>query len=438
MLYLFGGLNNGTYSNELWRFNVLASSWVSLQSLGIKSVQRSIVTWTGEVIELQVDNKERVISDTVLYSTDGEIPTPRCSHSMVYFKGVSAQYLILFGGQAQKTVTQTYTIILGDLWVYSLSLSRWTEVFPSGAVPTARKDAKMQQLDSRRLVMFGGSNGDEFFDDMWLFNIETNTWKEWTFEPKPERRSKHSLTKVEQGLIVFGGHFAKSLNLTETDQPLSDERTYAAKCQTLLDNYKVSITDIGQTYFKDAQESFYNLTNSACFKRDKPFPTLERGYEFPSEVWVLNLTSCDCNGHGSCISGHCVCESGYYGPYCNSTSCPGSLCFSDFDFFDAESCYHCSGNGKCMDGVCDCQAGYTGDDCSTLGCSNLCSGSGNCVTLYPISQCDCNDKDGGDSCEVTFCLNNCNIPQGSCNYTTGLCTCEAEYSGSDCSVLYLT
>jgi hypothetical protein len=58
--------------------------------------------------------------------------------------------------------------------------------------------------------------------------------------------------------------------------------------------------------------------------------------------------------------------------------------------------------------------------------------------MYPISQCDCHGKYGGDTCEVVLCLNNCNEPYGTCNITTGLCTCEEGFYGVDCSVVGLS
>ena len=53
----------------------------------------------------------------------------------------------------------------------------------------------------------------------------------------------------------------------------------------------------------------------------------------------------------------------------------------------------------------------------------------------PISQCVCNQtmKRGGDDCSVTFCLNDCK-PYGICDYKTGICKCNENFYGLDCSL----
>mmetsp|Transcript_1545 Transcript_1545/g.3304 ORF Transcript_1545/g.3304 Transcript_1545/m.3304 type:complete len:591 (+) Transcript_1545:547-2319(+) len=439
-IYMFGGTANGKYYNELWKYNVKASSWENIQTLGINTVMRTITLWTGEDIEMQVEFSKRVESDSVVYTSGGKKPDPRCSHSIVYFSGVSENYIILFGGQGQRTITSTYTVTFDDLWVYSLKLQRWTQAFPNGDKPVARKDAQMQQYDSRRIVMQGGTNGNEFFNDIWLYNVETNTWKEWVYTKKPDKRAKHALVKINDGLVVFGGYQSTSLDQEAIDKAFSLERTYLAECQTLLKVYNVSLSDIGQDYYEKTQQAYYNLTGSSCFLRTEPLPILERGYSFPTDIWVLNFTQCpfNCTERGNCLSSRCVCDSGYYGEYCQNKACPGSLCFHDFDFFESEKCYHCSGNGACNNGTCICNEGFYGSDCSTLACANSCSEAGECIQMFPISQCNCRDIYGGDDCSVAFCLNNCNTPQGTCNTTTGLCTCESEFIGEDCSVVLLT
>lgn len=439
-LYLFGGITNGKYLNNLWAFKIYSPSWEEFQTLGIKSVLRTITLWTGEDIEIEVDFSKRVKNDTITYTTNGDKPEPRCSHSLIYFSGAK-DYLILFGGQGQKTVgTSTYTIVLGDLWVFSIELKRWTEAFPTGDKPLARKDAQLQQLDSRRMVLQGGTDGDIFFDDIWLYNIETNTWTEWVQPIKPEKRSKHAMVRISKGLIIFGGYKSDSLDQSAIDKAFSTERTFQTECQTIFSLYNVSFVDIGQDYYEKQQEALYNSTNSTCFLRTEPMPTLDRHYTFPTGIWILNMTTCNfnCSERGTCQSSRCICDYGYHGDYCEKTDCIGSLCFYDFDVFENEHCYHCSGNGVCSNGVCLCNEGYIGEDCSALSCENSCNDRGSCYQMFPVSQCDCAGKDGGDDCSVTFCLNNCNTPQGSCNYTTGACTCEGDYIGSDCSIVSLT
>ena len=102
------------------------------------------------------------------------------------------------------------------------------------------------------------------------------------------------------------------------------------------------------------------------------------------DVTCVNLDPCagvNCN-NGYCSSGDCVCNSGYYGLYCDQDPCSGM---------------DCSGNGNCVNGTCSCYEGYWGPSCS-------------------------------HSCSNAVCLNG-----GICVSSARGCQCQANYEGSDCS-----
>lgn len=71
----------------------------------------------------------------------------------------------------------------------------------------------------------------------------------------------------------------------------------------------------------------------------------------------------NCNGHGICKDGKCVCFDGW-----TSYDCSISLCIN-----------FCSNHGKCVGGKCICDAGYAGEDCSVMPCPNDCSNHGRCI-----------------------------------------------------------
>ncbi|KAG7457453.1 hypothetical protein MATL_G00227260 [Megalops atlanticus] len=109
----------------------------------------------------------------------------------------------------------------------------------------------------------------------------------------------------------------------------------------------------------------------------------------------------DCSGRGSCVCGHCVCENGTLGRYCQleDLTCPyrhGLIC---------------AGRGHCVAGECRCGTGWGSCDCpsSSETCLSqdgvLCSGRGSCV----CGRCECDDPRGsGDFCEK------CPTCEGSC------------------------
>lgn len=71
----------------------------------------------------------------------------------------------------------------------------------------------------------------------------------------------------------------------------------------------------------------------------------------------------NCNNHGKCIDGKCVCDEGW-----TNYDCSISLCLN-----------FCSDHGKCSNGKCICDEGYSGEDCSIISCPNDCNKHGRCV-----------------------------------------------------------
>ena len=96
-----------------------------------------------------------------------------------------------------------------------------------------------------------------------------------------------------------------------------------------------------------------------------------------------------CSGHGRCVRSAssrslvCLCNEGRGGPSCeHAASCPMA---PNSDGVHAE----CSGRGSCASGLCSCEAGYYGHDCSRDGrdhtvrassCPGGCSGHGACIS----------------------------------------------------------
>ena len=93
----------------------------------------------------------------------------------------------------------------------------------------------------------------------------------------------------------------------------------------------------------------------------------------------------NCNS-GYCSNGGCICNSGYYGSYCENYD----PCFG----------VDCSGNGNCVDGACSCSEGYWGPSCSHS-CSNVvCLNGEVCVSSAKGCQCQTN-YEGSDCSQYT-------------------------------------
>lgn len=56
-----------------------------------------------------------------------------------------------------------------------------------------------------KLIIFGGSDGGECFNDVWVYDVETHLWRSVSI-PVTHRRLSHTATIVGSYLFVVGGH----------------------------------------------------------------------------------------------------------------------------------------------------------------------------------------------------------------------------------------
>ena len=414
-IYLFGGMGVDSVTgknilyNDLWRYEIRTNIWEQLNTVGLYQITRSIVFWDGTVEKIIIPPKDREDTDQVKMTLQfkkadteiGQFPKTRSSASLIFSKIDDKDYLILFGGYTMEGV-QIYNIQsqLGDIWVYSITGNSWLEAFPNSENnPDKRYGASAISLDNEKILMYGGMNSEKVFNDLWLFNLKTNMW-----------------TKINKTNLVEN----------EEDWP------YPAKYFTLVKYSKGAVLYGGSIWRNSDLQDYDNYAYKEIISENQLFAIIDN-------LWILysSLCSYDCNKHGTCDYGRCICDNGYWGKSCEYEYCPGSFCYIDLDIFTEQVCHHCSNHGECIKKKCECEAGYTGDDCSIPDCPNNCSGEeyGKCIVMRPQSQCDCNQqlKRGGDDCSIVFCLNTCG-ENGECNEDIGVCNCSTGYYGEDCSL----
>jgi hypothetical protein len=93
----------------------------------------------------------------------------------------------------------------------------------------------------------------------------------------------------------------------------------------------------------------------------------------------------------------------------------------------------CNGHGSCNVGECICELGWSGITCATQDCSKLndCSGHGNCTD----GACTCNERWGGEKCDMFTCDDKAAADaqctgHGAC--LNGVCVCGVGFTGPDC------
>ena len=97
----------------------------------------------------------------------GERPAAREDHTWTVDEAGRTAYL--FGGRDGATD-------FDDLWAFDLASDTWQRINPTGDAPPARFGHEAAWVAGRGLVLFGGQTGASFYDDVWLFRPSANEW----------------------------------------------------------------------------------------------------------------------------------------------------------------------------------------------------------------------------------------------------------------------
>ncbi|PKS09395.1 hypothetical protein jhhlp_004010 [Lomentospora prolificans] len=123
------------------------------------------------------------------------IPQARTNHSVITFN----DKLYLFGG------TNGYQWF-NDVWSYDLTLNKWTQLDCIGYIPVPREGHAAAIVDDVMYIFGGRTEDGTDLGDLAAFRITSRRW--YTFQnmgPSPSPRSGHSMTAVSKSVVVVGG-----------------------------------------------------------------------------------------------------------------------------------------------------------------------------------------------------------------------------------------
>ncbi|KAG5643113.1 hypothetical protein DXG03_001539 [Asterophora parasitica] len=126
----------------------------------------------------------------------GPSPTARRAHSAVLYR----QKIWIFGGGTGLNA-------LNDVWaldVSSLTRMKWEQVRTMGRAPRNR-GYHTANLVGNLMVVMGGSDGKDFFTDVWCLNLDNGLWSEIQIADATYKRIAHSATQVGSFLFITGG-----------------------------------------------------------------------------------------------------------------------------------------------------------------------------------------------------------------------------------------
>jgi hypothetical protein len=148
-MYVFGGFNLGSRTNDLYSLNLKTSKWK-------------------------------------LCGTSENKPKPRCSHSAV----VHGNEMFVFGGGDDESNK------LDDLWRVDLRTYAWSYVEVIGGVPIARSGHSAVMCKDIMVIFAGSVDATKETNDMYSFDFIRSAWAQIQFEH--EIQDPVSATQIEE------------------------------------------------------------------------------------------------------------------------------------------------------------------------------------------------------------------------------------------------
>ncbi|KAL2263424.1 hypothetical protein VTK26DRAFT_6885 [Humicola hyalothermophila] len=145
----------------------------------------------------------------------GPRPTGRYGHSL----NILGSKIYVFGGQVEGYFMNDLAAF--DLNQLQMPNNRWEMLIPSsdsagppqGKVPPARTNHTMVTFNDK-LYLFGGTNGFQWFNDVWSYDPTTNLWSQLDcigYIPSP--REGHAAALVDDVMYIFGGRTEEGADL---------------------------------------------------------------------------------------------------------------------------------------------------------------------------------------------------------------------------------
>ena len=96
-------------------------------------------------------------------------------------------------------------IFFASFSICSAQTGIWNELHPTNS-PSPREAFGMAEIGDGKVLIFGGGDVNNIFDETWIFDIKENIWKQITSNPHPVKRFDHSMARITKNkVLLFGG-----------------------------------------------------------------------------------------------------------------------------------------------------------------------------------------------------------------------------------------
>ncbi|MGI0028412.1 MAG: Kelch repeat-containing protein, partial [Nitrososphaera sp.] len=234
VVIVFGGYGNGSHLADTWALDLKNKAWINMTSPNSPSARAATAMIHDPVNKRMVlfggfaQGHSIVSNDTWGYSyptnswtelRPDDAPSERASYGMAYDS--TRHEIVLFGGFTERGY-------FNDMWIYNIEENAWRELSTSGEVPSPR-GAMGFVYDIRNdvFIMFGGFSDRGFFSDTWVFEPQSGAWdrKEPSDSPPPIR-TRMVYDNSTGRAIFFGGDTISPESEEGAPEPYSEVWAY--------------------------------------------------------------------------------------------------------------------------------------------------------------------------------------------------------------------
>eukprot|EP00403_Amphidinium_massartii_P044184 CAMPEP_0178456924 /NCGR_PEP_ID=MMETSP0689_2-20121128/46746_1 /TAXON_ID=160604 /ORGANISM="Amphidinium massartii, Strain CS-259" /LENGTH=777 /DNA_ID=CAMNT_0020083147 /DNA_START=45 /DNA_END=2376 /DNA_ORIENTATION=- len=210
VFYLFGGTDGAARQSDVHGYNVETNLWQEIKSSGRPPPARSgaqACVWNGSVYFFGGYTKKDgdYFNDVYKYDltactwapvhTLGEVPQKRTDHSVCLFR----DSLLVFGGFDGHNR-------FNDLRELKLQDNRWSQVTAVRATVPRSRFGHTAVMYGHSMYVFGGWDGHETLQELFEYNASSNMWIQLQLRGQaPRARYRHTAVVCGDAMFTFGG-----------------------------------------------------------------------------------------------------------------------------------------------------------------------------------------------------------------------------------------
>jgi hypothetical protein len=210
--YIFGG-EDYRVESDLWKFNIQTESWEKIIESNSPPPMSNAVTWKDSLGNVYVfGGADKISYYNDLWKFNINTNSWNKIHKNNSFPAVRAYAVSWVDNAGNAYVFGGYNKsgVFNDLWKYNMQTESWTNIKESNA-PSPRYSSVAWIDNAGNAYVFGGGNC--IGNDLWQYNMQTKTWLQMQQVNPPSPRF-NAMTWIDKSnnVYIFGGEASLILN----------------------------------------------------------------------------------------------------------------------------------------------------------------------------------------------------------------------------------